>query len=309
MIFGVDFLKISEQYVKNHKTSGYYISEEIRNGFTTYNNRNKWDDHVIDDCLIFSHRATQYTRKNFSEGLHTHEYYEMIVYIGGDVEYVKENTLIKPKPYSVIWFLPGQMHTARLLSASEYERYVFYFSKDFFRFNDIRIPMTDFMDMGNNVAINPDITEIKEILKKIRYQSNSKSPLSGLLTKTYITELFGILNKNDIATSKGEVFKDDMMQIKNYIDSEYASISTTAEIAEKFHYSREHLSRKFKDIFNISISEYISKRRIIESLPMLSKMRGADAAYSVGFKSQSSYIAAFVKNIGCLPSEYKKQKN
>lgn len=52
--------------------------------------------------------------------------------------------------------------------------------------------MTDFMDKGNNVVINPDITEIKEILDKIQTHSDSTSPLSGLLTKAYIIELFGI---------------------------------------------------------------------------------------------------------------------
>ncbi|MBQ2942441.1 MAG: AraC family transcriptional regulator [Clostridia bacterium] len=41
---------------------------------------------------------------------------------------------------------------------------------------------------------------------------------------------------------------------------------------------------------------------------MLNKMSGSHVAYSVGFKSQSAYIAAFKKNMGCLPSEYKKSK-
>lgn len=300
-------MPMSEQYIRNHKMSGYYISENEKAGYISYNNRNKWNDYIIDNCLVYSHRKNEYTRKNFTEGLHTHEYYEMIVYVGGDVEYVKENTLINPKPYSVIWFLPGQMHTARLLSASEYERYVFYFSKDFFSYNNTIASMTEFMDKGMS-ALNPEIAEVKDILRKINAQINSDSSFSGLLAKTYITELFGILNKNDINVSKAITLTDEMIQIKNYIDKEYASINSTAEIADKFHYSREHISRKFKDSFNISISEYISKRRVLESIPLLKIMRGADAAYTVGFKSQSSYIAAFVKNIGCLPSEYKKQK-
>lgn len=298
-------MPMCEQYVKTHKMSGCYISEKEKAGYISYNNRNKWNDYIIDNCLVYSHRTNEYTRKNFSEGLHTHEFYEMIVYVSGDVEYVKDDILIKPKPYSIIWFVPGQMHTARLLSASEYERHVFYFSKDFFKFNNITVPMTEFMDRGNVSALNPDIAEIKEILKKINIQINSESSFSGLLAKTYITELFGILNKNDIDVFKAVTLTDEMIQIKNYIDKEYASINSTAEIAEKFHYSREHVSRKFKDSFNISISKYISKRRILESLPLLNIMKGADAAYTVGFKSQSSYIAAFVKNMGCLPSEYK----
>ena len=46
----------------------------------------------------------------------------------------------------------------------------------------------------------------------------------------------------------------------------------------------------------------------MESLKFLPDMTIAEACYSVGFKSQSAYISAFVKNIGCLPGEYKKRK-
>lgn len=302
------FIPISEQYIKTHKASESYIAEEKQHGYTTYTNKNQWTDHIIDESLVYSHRTNIYTKKTFEEGLHSHGYYELIVYVSGDVEYIKDNRLIKPKPYSVIWFLPGQMHTARLISASEYKRYVFYFTKDFFEFNNFMVPMTEFMYKSSVYSLNPETSEIKSILGKIDSQINNADKFSGLLAKTYITELFGILNKSDIGIYNGEIITDDMIEIKNYIDKEYASITSTSELADKFHYSREHISRKFKDSFNISISEYISKRRVLESLPLLKNMRGADAAYSVGFKSQSSYIAAFVKNMGCLPSEYKKQK-
>ena len=36
-------------------------------------------------------------------------------------------------------------------------------------------------------------------------------------------------------------------------------------------------------------------------------MSVAEAAYAVGFHSQSTFISAFKKTMGCLPSEYKTQ--
>lgn len=224
------------------------------------------------------------------------------------MEYMRDDILVTPKPYSAIWFLPGQMHTARLKSASEYERYVFYFSRDFFEYNGIIADMTDFTKNTHSFSLNPEINSLKTILDKITKQLDSSTTYSGLLAKAYITELFGILNSNNSNSVEATILNDEMIQIKNYIDTNYSTISSTYEIAEKFHYSREHLSRKFKDSFNISISDYISKRRVLESIPLLSTMRGAQVSYAVGFKSQSSYIAAFVKNIGCLPSEYKRKR-
>ncbi len=304
-------MNLSEQYIKTHKTKDLYQDEKTKYGYTSFYNHYGWTDYIIDKNLIYSHRTNKYTKKTFTEGLHTHEYYELVIYIDGNINYITDNYVVKPKPYSAIWFSPDQMHTATLLSSSNYERYVFYFSKEFFILNNTLIPMTDFINRQNSNIFFPDIRyteEIKNILKKIDTQLKSDDFCSGLLAKALIIELFGIFNSADIGVSKFSPSTDFCMEIKNYIDTEYAFISTSEDIARKFHYSREHISRKFKDTFNISVSDYISKRRVLESLPLLNEMLSSNAAYEVGFRSQSAYISAFFKNMGCLPSEYKKRR-
>lgn len=302
---------LKEQYIKIHNVKNSYEKENSKVGYTTFLNHSGWTDYVIDDNVIYSHRTNEYTKKTFTEGLHVHEFYELIVYVSGNVEYITDNHIVKPEPYSVIWFHPGQMHTATLLSDSKYERYVFYFSKEFFEFNNVEIPMTDFMNTQNSNAFNPSrscMEEIKSIIEKIDSVLLCDYSYSGLLVKALIVELFGAFNKTDIDIAGHSEPSGIMMQIKNFIDTEYARISTSADIASEFHYSREHISRRFKDTFNISISDYISKRRVLESLPMLRQMLISEVSYAVGFNSQSAYISAFVKNMGCKPSEYKKNK-
>lgn len=302
-----EIMTLDKQYIELHKNKGCYFWENQNNGCRTSACNGMWVDNIIDENLIYSHRKNSYTKSNFTEGLHTHEYFELIIYISGNVEYVKDDLLITPTPYSIIWFLPSQMHTARLKSSSEYERHVFYFSKDFFKFNNVNTDILNFTDKQNIFAECSDYNIVQTLLNKISYHLNSNTNYGGLLTKAYITELFGIFNADTVGMSEAIFLDDAMMQIKNYIDANYAMIQSTYELSEKFYCSREHLSRTFKKSFNISISDYIAKRRVLESLPLLSKLGGAKTSYTVGFKSQSSYIRAFVKNMGCLPSEYKNR--
>lgn len=162
-------MTFSEQYIKVHQTKGLYLDEYSKHGYTSFCNLYGWEDYILDKNLICSHRTNKYTKKTFTEGLHAHDYYELIIYIDGNVNYITDNYVVKPKPYSIIWFLPGQMHTATLLSASEYERYVFYFLKDFFVLNNTLIPMTEFMNHQNSNVFISDITyteKIKNLLKK-----------------------------------------------------------------------------------------------------------------------------------------------
>lgn len=304
-------MRISEQYISSHKARGIYEDPSDGAPCAGYKNLSGWTDRVVDGNMIFSHRDTVYTsREDFTEGLHMHEYYELLIYIGGDVEYIKDDSVIRPLPLSAIWFAPGQVHTARLISPSRYERYVMYFSDDFFELDGSITPVTDFMKksgafaiaLGKNMA-----DEVLTALKKAELATKSDQSYAALIAKAYILQLFGALNASDEAALDGDRLDENIAAVKNYIDREYASIPSTADIAEHFYYSREHLSRKFKNRFNISISDYLTRRRITESLALIGKMTVAEASYAVGFRSQSSYIAAFVKNVGCLPSEYKKR--
>ncbi len=298
----------TENYEKKRIRKKSFIKKMENNYLDAYLHRMGWIDTDVGGNMIYSHRNTYYTPATFTEGLHAHEYYELLIYMGGDIEYIKENTRLIPTHMSVIWFKPGQMHTARLLSSSYYERYVLLFTEDFFKFDDKISPILEFMTSTDNFALKiPEkkISDMLGTLKKADRVLSAGKPYSALLLKSYLTELFDILNYPNMQVEKGEDEVDIMLQIKMYIDNEYASITSIADIAKKFFYTREHLSRKFRKAFNISISHYLSKRRIMESLPMLSTMNIANVAYAVGFHSQSTYISAFKENMGCLPSEYK----
>lgn len=301
-------MSMVEQYIKVHYQNKKYVKNINDLPIKKFQHRRGWIDIPIDNELIYSHRNTYFTRETFTEGLHVHEYYELVIYVEGDVEYINENTLITPSPYTAIWFKPGAMHTARLVSSSKYERYVLYFTPDFFELGDIFAPMTDFMENSESFAVKmPEniINSVLSLLKEIDSVCQLDKPYARLLLKAYIIEIFGILNSSKMQTEKVDEFVDTMAEVKRYIDEEYANIGNISDIANKFFYSREHLSRKFNEAFNINISKYLSKRRVMESLELLQKMNVADAAYAVGFHSQSSYISAFTENMGCLPSEYK----
>ena len=299
-------MKNLEHYILAHFQSGAYVGAE--NGTGMYENVLGWYDSVVSPSLIFSHRDTYYTRESFTEGLHNHDFYELLIYIDGDIEYIKDDTVIHPQKYSAIWFTPGQMHTARMLSPSRYERYVIYFYEDFFKNGDSFTPIMDFIEKGP--ALNPDENlkkSLKRALKGIDTALSSDSPYRKLLAQSYLTQIFAGLDSSTEIRQEYSEIDTEMARVKRYIDSEYASIGSIEQIAEKFYYSREHLSRKFRAEFNIPIYDYLIKRRINESLPYLENGSVAQASYAVGFHSQSSYIAAFVKNMGCLPSEYKRR--
>lgn len=299
-------MKITERYFYTHKQNRKYIKRVEGVSHEVYVHRKGWNDIAVGGEMIFSHRDTYYTKDDFDEGLHTHDYYELLIYVNGDVEYVNEDTVMKPENLSAIWFAPGEMHTARLISASQYKRYVFYFSKEFFTIDEKCTPILDFAHNRKSIIRIPEMKrgDFMDILQNVTFLSQSEKIYAELLLKSYILQLFEILNAPELLVEKGNAHTESMALIKKYVDMEYANIQSVLEVAEQFYYSREHLSRAFKQSYNISISEYLRNRRVIESAKLLSKMSVTDAAYTVGFNNQSTYISAFKNYMGCLPSEY-----
>lgn len=300
-------MKFSELFIQKRVQHNYYVEQVQATPFPKYLTREDWVDSILHQDLVFSHRKTWYTQKNFTDQLHAHDYYELQVYVSGNVEYVHENNIIPVTPYTVVWFHPGQMHASRLLSNSEFERYLIYFSKDFFTINGTNTPITNFMDHmpAGSLKLSKNSTEeMISIFRKVEHALNNKLPYQELLVNALLVELFALINHAETEPISGVFSGDNATKIKQYIDSYYSSINSVNEIAEHFFYSREYLSRVFKTAFNISVAQYLSQKRILESLPLLATLGSVGTSQAVGFHNYQSFINTFKKVMGCLPSEY-----
>ena len=85
-----------------------------------------------------------------------------------------------------------------------------------------------------------------------------------------------------------------------------SSVSTVAEVAEHFFYSREYVSRLFKKYLNTTVANYVLQRRIVYSQRLIeTDMPLLDVCYQAGFGSTSSFIRAFQSVTGMTPSKYR----
>lgn len=289
-----------EQYIKNHEKRGEYTSAFPTGGCPAHKSRFGWLDIEIGDSMIFSHRVTPYTRENFNEGMHSHDYRELIIYSGGDVEYIVGDSLLMPHSGGALFVRPGVMHTARLRSPSVYDRYVLYFFPEFFEFCGRVVTFPE------PAVFLPSDNRYCRILADAERSIVQGGDCGGLLAQAQIITLFGLLAAAESRSDEAGTLTGELAEIKRYIDENYASVGSVSEVASRFFYSREHLSRRFREHFNVTPSEYLVKRRISESLGLLEDMSVADVCYAVGFGNQTSFISAFRRVMGCLPSEYKK---
>ena len=118
-------------YLQEHIESRYLPEALIRPGLQKYRNYTGWEDYYIGRHLVFSHRRTDYSASMFPEKLHSHRFFEMDIYITGQISYISDDQEMLPHKDDILLVPPGCMHTARLLDLGPYERYVFYTPRSF----------------------------------------------------------------------------------------------------------------------------------------------------------------------------------
>ncbi len=304
---------IMKNYLKQHTEQEFYTPEAPEAGYV-YTSRSGWCDFAITDSLIFSYRNNEYTAESFDEGFHSHDYYEVVLYLSGKIEYVCENDVFRPSSGMVVASLPDTMHTARLVDDSRYERFVLYFKRELFSFCGQELALPAFFTAnGGHGAFQPDEVlggKLRHLLEEAAAAARLATPEGRILAYSYIIQFFSLLGGVSAdAAGENDKLPENVARIKKYIDTYYSSIEGVSEIASYFFYSREHASRLFRQYFNITLSEYLMQRRVAESAHLLSEGESVtQACYAVGFRSVSSFINAFRRIMGCLPSEYKRRK-
>ncbi len=279
-------------------------------GLHAFQSEYGWKDYYLGKNLIFSHRVTTYNMSIFPEKLHYHLFYEMDIYISGKISYISDNREIIPSRGSILIIPPHIMHTAHQSEESEYERYVFYFTPQFFLAFGGEMPRA-FLKLKTSVYLeisSESLCEYYYDLNKLQFVFNGQNSDAILDMYIYILHLFVLISRKGCQNSNN-VFQlpQNVLNIKSYIDDNLQTISSTSEIATHFFYSREYLSRLFRQYYNINISEYIARRRIdVAKKALESGQRVTDAFQCSGFHTMSSFISVFKKTVHMTPSEYRK---
>ena len=300
-----------------HKISeGISQGKYEKNTFGTYvNKKYGWTDYLLSDQLIFSHRISNYTPKKFYEDLSAHDYYELVICAGGDkMQYITDGQCLSVQPGTVILTKPLSIHMFRPTNSVSHDRYILYFkpSLNFFCENNIM----DFLEMGNKSYCSfhfNDSNYICNYVSKAEQELlNPQSPYATSKALLHICNLFVTLSEN--VTDNIETIDYNiphyLIEIKSYIDKEFANINSTADLASKFHYSREYITRNFHQYFNTSLYEYIIKRKLVHCCSLLYQGMGVEKSATMsGFKNMSGFNRVFRKYNGCTPSEYKAKNH
>ena len=105
------------------------------------------------------------------------------------------------------------------------------------------------------------------------------------------------------------MFSNDLVcDILDFIDENVNGKITMDELSNYFHFNKDYIMRLFKKEIHTTISDYINKKRIFQSLPDLQLTTNSILSIGLkhGFTSLEYYSEVFHKVMGVSPVIYRK---
>ncbi|WP_163580914.1 AraC family transcriptional regulator [Gracilibacillus saliphilus] len=253
---------------------------------------------------------------------HFHDWYEIVYVYSGTGSFFIEGSIYQMKKGD-LFTLPGNsIHYSIPDSSNPVTSTAIFFNPvlvqnrnlgDTFSFLDIFEKSVRFNHYQHELN-HSDQQKMEDILERMYTETSEKeygyrhSILNYLqLLLIYFNRTI-LLKRNHHKTSNSYVQRW-LEEVFAFIENHYTEDITLTDLSLHANVSIAHLSRVFKQMTGLNISEYIVTKRILLAKDILLKTEenNANIASQCGFESLPHFYRTFRKYIGMTPSQYRKQ--
>ncbi|MBE7050636.1 MAG: helix-turn-helix domain-containing protein [Ruminococcaceae bacterium] len=240
--------------------------------------------------------------------LHSHDEYEIYMYLDGDTHYVVEGRNYSLEPNDIIIIRRGEMHRLYHKSNAPYSRIVLMVNPDFFVENKCQNYEKQFLNTSGSIGNKINAATVKssglfDAFERLRKYSNQFENYETPVCRALVTEILYIID-NISDFSPDDIPNEQIRKAIKYINSNFTNDVSIEDIADYCYVSKYHLCRIFKESTGLTIHEFITRKRIQHIRELrLSGMNLTNAVLNSGFNNYSNFYRSYVKITGHSPKD------
>lgn len=262
--------------------------------------------HTEDRTMTYFRKISPHpSRADFA--LHTHDSYEIFIFLKGSMQFVVEGSAYPLHPYDTIILRDNEMHDIYPTGDSDYERIVINLTHDFFDRNNCTAYKDIFLNRpaGKNNLIPGElvtVSEITDILPRIEKYDKEKTAPADTVIKCAMVEILHALNHMQPAADVENKQNSTVRKVIDYINQNLDGDLSLNLLSEQFFVSKYHLCRVFREHTGYTISNYITNKRLLTVRDLCRNGESiSTACILAGFSGYSSFYKAYTKAYGCSP--------
>lgn len=163
----------------------------------------------------------------------------------------------------------------------------------------------------------PDEGNIKTLFEMLLNEFYIRDEESNLMIHFYFSQMLIQLHRILTGKSREKLQKSSSASANNavyralqYIDREYARITSVKQIAQALSYSEYYLSHIFKEKMDVTVKDYLMRKKITAAAHMLteSNMTVTEIAEQLHFSTLHSFGLAFKRYMGMSAGEFRRSR-
>ena len=255
--------------------------------------------------IDFAHKLNGHTLPSDDFKKHMHDFYELIFFVHGDVDYMIESKSKKLVSNDIILIPAGLLHYGVANIEVEYERYVLKFPLRLIN-DTLAKEIQDFTCFSGNY---PALKELFIKLDNI-YNNYSDEHKYILMVNTLSEILINMQNKSKVSDELIGVYHNPVVsKVIAYINENIKKNITLTNICNDLNFSRAHISNEFSRVMKIPVMTYIRYKKIIAAHQKIleGNVKINEVAYEYGFEEYSTFYRNYIKIIGKPPYSNSKK--
>ena len=266
----------------------------------------------------FHHAITQGKEESLI-GPESHQLFEVLYLISGNLEYSIEGEHYAVEQGDVILISPNEIHSLKIGGEKSYERIVVMFDIQALGgiLSEERVPLHDllFNNFQRFRVIKREMAE-KNKLKELFFAIvNNKEPkeyeqlafISNVIR--LIIAMDKLLVQENASFWNSTTVNPMIKKIIEYINDNLHAPLRLDDIAKHAYVSKSTACHKFKEDMNISLNRYITIKKIYRAQELIQGgMSAQQASIAIGYENYNSFFYNYKKIIGVSPSIAKSLK-
>ncbi len=256
---------------------------------------------------------------------HFHQEYEVYLLLKGHRQIFFDNRAYIAEPGSLILVDSGQIHMSHAVqgdTAAEYERLILYIDRTKVEQYDRMFPelrMAEFLHRHYGIykLTGHQLESMLQMYRHLMREMDDQLPCSQTAVDLKIIGTFiAFWRENtpvsflqDKTPSKNTGKYTAVYAVSDYVSTHFCESITLDDLAGRFYISKYYLSRSFREVTGVGISEYVNILRVqrAQSLLQDKNLTISQVAAAVGFESISYFEKIFKRHLALAPAQYRKQ--
>ena len=274
----------------------------------------KFNCHSEENDLYFNDFKSHLKTHDFIENSHSHNFYLLVLFTKGSGFHTVDFNTYEIQPNSLFVLKPGQVHSWQLSEDIEgciafysQEVYNVYFGKkkieDYSFYRDLKNSPEMILNESQTQEISNYFSLILEESNKNEFMKLDK--LLNLLDSIHIelARIYESLQEHNL-----HPYHLKIKELEQLVNTYFKTEKSPSFYADKMNMSLKHLNRICKNVLDLTLTEIIYSKIILESKRLLSAnlMTIGEVANELGFENYSYFTKVFKKYTNLTPQGFKK---